>query len=132
MARRLIEAGTRCVMVTHNNWDTHFNNFHLLKTLLLPQLNSGLGTLVRDLADRGLLETTMIVAMGEFGRTPRINSNADATTGVRPTRSFWRGAAFAAAGSSARRPIAEAPGWRRHRPRGSRRDHLSLPWHRPK
>ena len=76
MARRLIEAGTRCVMVTHNNWDTHFNNFHILKTLLLPQLNSGLGTLVRDLADRGLLETTLIVAMGEFGRTPRINSNA--------------------------------------------------------
>ncbi len=76
MARRLIEAGTRCVMVTHNNWDTHFNNFHILKTLLLPQLNTGLGALVRDLADRGLLETTLIVAMGEFGRTPRINSNA--------------------------------------------------------
>jgi uncharacterized protein DUF1501 len=76
MARRLIEAGTRCVMVTHNNWDTHFDNFHILKTLLLPQLNSGLGTLVRDLADRGLLETTMIVVMGEFGRTPRINANA--------------------------------------------------------
>src|SRR5580704_19522050 len=76
MARRLIEAGTRCVMVTHNNWDTHFNNFHILKTQLLPQLNSGLGALVRDLADRGLLETTLIVAMGEFGRTPRINPNA--------------------------------------------------------
>jgi Protein of unknown function (DUF1501) len=76
MARRLIEAGTRCVMVTHNNWDTHFNNFHILKSQLLPQLDSGLGTLVRDLADRGLLESTMIVAMGEFGRTPRINSNA--------------------------------------------------------
>jgi Protein of unknown function (DUF1501) len=76
MARRLIEAGTRCVMVTHNNWDTHFNNFHVLKTQLLPQLNSGLGALVRDLADRGLLETTLIVAMGEFGRTPRINPNA--------------------------------------------------------
>ena len=69
----------------------------------MPQLNSGLGTLVRDLADRGLLETTLIVAMGEFGRTPRINPTPAATTGARPTRSFWPAAAFAAAGSSARR-----------------------------
>ncbi|HEV8001696.1 MAG TPA: DUF1501 domain-containing protein [Planctomycetaceae bacterium] len=76
LARRLLEAGTRCAMVTHNNWDTHSNNFHILKTVLLPQLNSGLGTLLRDLSDRGLLETTLVVAMGEFGRTPRINSNA--------------------------------------------------------
>ena len=76
LARRLIEAGTRCAMVTHNNWDTHTNNFHILKTVLLPQLNSGLGTLLRDLADRGLLEKTLVVVMGEFGRTPRINANA--------------------------------------------------------
>jgi uncharacterized protein (DUF1501 family) len=76
LARRLIEAGTRCAMVTHNNWDTHSNNFHILKTALLPQLNSGLATLLRDLADRGLLETTLVVVMGEFGRTPRINANA--------------------------------------------------------
>jgi uncharacterized protein (DUF1501 family) len=75
LARRLLEAGTRCAMVTHNNWDTHSNNFHILKTVLLPQLNSGLGTLLRDLSDRGLLETTLVVAMGEFGRTPRINQD---------------------------------------------------------
>jgi uncharacterized protein (DUF1501 family) len=47
-----------------------------LKSVLLPQLNSGLATLLRDLADRGLLETTLVVVMGEFGRTPRINANA--------------------------------------------------------
>jgi len=76
MARRLIEAGTRCVMTTHNNWDTHFNNFHVLRSVLLPQLNSGVGALVRDLADRGLLESTLVVVMGEFGRTPRINPSA--------------------------------------------------------
>jgi hypothetical protein len=76
MARRLIEGGSRCVMVTHNNWDTHSNNFRILRNELLPPLDSALSTLLRDLADRGLLESTLVVAMGEFGRTPRINGNA--------------------------------------------------------
>ncbi len=76
MARRLIEAGTRCVMVTHNNWDTHFNNFHILKTLLLAATQLGLGHARPRPGRPGPARTTLIVAMGEFGRTPRINSNA--------------------------------------------------------
>jgi uncharacterized protein (DUF1501 family) len=76
MARRLIEAGVRCVTIEHTNWDTHDNNFFVLRNQLLPTLDSGLSTLFRDLADRGMLERTLVVACGEFGRTPRINKNA--------------------------------------------------------
>jgi hypothetical protein len=76
MSRRLIEAGVRCVTVTHNDWDTHYNNFRVLKNDLLPQYNTGVSTLLRDLADRGMLETTMVIVTGEFGRTPRVNTQA--------------------------------------------------------
>jgi uncharacterized protein (DUF1501 family) len=76
MARRLVEAGVRCVTIEHTNWDTHDNGFFVLKNELLPALDAGLSTLFRDLADRGMLERTLVVASGEFGRTPRINKNA--------------------------------------------------------
>jgi uncharacterized protein (DUF1501 family) len=76
MARRLVEAGVRCVTVDHSNWDTHDNNFVTLKRSLLPTLDAALSTLFHDLADRGLLSHTLVVVTGEFGRTPRINKNA--------------------------------------------------------
>ncbi len=76
MARRLVEAGVRCVTIDHSNWDTHDNNFAVLKGQLLPALDSALSTLFRDLADRGLLDSTLVIVTGEFGRTPRINKNA--------------------------------------------------------
>lgn len=76
MARRLIEAGVRCVTIDHSNWDTHDDNFNTLRKQLLPALDSALPTLFRDLAERGLLENTLVVVTGEFGRTPRINKNA--------------------------------------------------------
>jgi hypothetical protein len=76
MARRLVEAGVRCVTIDHSNWDTHDNNFVTLKQTLLPALDGALATLFRDLAERGLLDSTLIVVSGEFGRTPRINKNA--------------------------------------------------------
>lgn len=76
LGRRLIEAGVRCVTVNHSNWDTHDNNFKVLKTTLLPQFDAAISTLFRDLSDRGLLDTTTVVITGEFGRTPRINKNA--------------------------------------------------------
>ena len=76
MARRLIEAGVRCVTVDHSNWDTHNDNFNVLRKELLPQLDTGLPALLRDLADRSMLGKTLIVVMGEFGRTPRVNNNA--------------------------------------------------------
>lgn len=76
MARRLIEAGVRCVTIDHSNWDTHNDNFATLKRQLLPWLDAGVATLLRDLSERGLLDTTLVVVTGEFGRTPRINANA--------------------------------------------------------
>ena len=76
MARRLVEAGVRCVTIDHSNWDTHDNNFATLRRDLLPALDGALATLFRDLADRGMLDTTLVLVTGEFGRTPRINRNA--------------------------------------------------------
>lgn len=76
MARRLVEAGVRTVLIDHTNWDTHYDNFNVLKNDLLPHLDSALSTLFRDLADRGLLESTLVLVTGEFGRTPRINKDA--------------------------------------------------------
>jgi hypothetical protein len=76
MSRRLVEAGVRCVTIDHTNWDTHDNNFHVLKNDLLPLLDRGMSTLLTDLTDRRLLDTTLVVVTGEFGRTPRINQNA--------------------------------------------------------
>jgi len=76
MARRLVEAGVRCVTIDHSNWDTHDNNFGVLKKTLLPQFDTAISMLFRDLADRGMLDSTLVVVTGEFGRTPRINKNA--------------------------------------------------------
>jgi hypothetical protein len=76
MARRLVEAGVRCVTIEHSNWDTHDGNFVTLRKDLLPQLDPGVATLFRDLSDRGLLDKTLVIISGEFGRTPRINKNA--------------------------------------------------------
>jgi uncharacterized protein (DUF1501 family) len=76
MARRLVEAGVRCVTIDHSNYDTHDNNFATLKGSLLPGLDSALSTLLGDLTDRDLLKRTVVVVTGEFGRTPRINKNA--------------------------------------------------------
>ncbi|MAT11777.1 MAG: hypothetical protein CMM02_12295 [Rhodopirellula sp.] len=76
MARRLIEAGVRCAFVNHIDWDTHYNNFHVLKNELLPKLDAAMSSLLADLEDRGMLDSTMVLVTGEFGRTPRINKDA--------------------------------------------------------
>lgn len=73
IARRLIEQGVRVVEVTHLNYDTHEDNFNKHR-LLAADLDPALSALVRDLADRRLLESTVLLCIGEFGRTPRINS----------------------------------------------------------
>lgn len=80
LARRLVEKGVPFVEVSlgagfGGTWDTHGNNFERVKTLC-GMLDPAWATLMTDLEDRGLLETTTIVWMGEFGRTPRINGNA--------------------------------------------------------
>jgi hypothetical protein len=76
MARRLVGAGVRCVLIDHTNWDTHYDNFNVLKNDLLPHLDSAMSTLFRDLHDRGMLDSTLVLVTGEFGRTPRINKDA--------------------------------------------------------
>ena len=76
LARKLVEAGVACVEITLGGWDNHNGIFPILANQRLPVLDRGMGTLVRDLADRGKLKDTVIVWMGDFGRTPRINQNA--------------------------------------------------------
>jgi hypothetical protein len=75
-ARRLIEAGARFVTLGVGGWDTHGDNFRALRDRLLPPLDKALAALIRDLSARGLLEETIVVCAGEFGRTPRVNSLA--------------------------------------------------------
>src|SRR5438067_2468061 len=76
MARRLIEAGCRFVSIDHGGWDNHTTIFTTMKNDLLPQIDSGLSSLLQDLSDRGLLESTLVVMFGEFGRTPKVNKDA--------------------------------------------------------
>lgn len=81
LARRLIEAGSRLVSVSwapdaNATWDTHGQNFKRLKSELLPQLDAALSSLLDDLVARSMLDRTLVVVMGEFGRTPRINGGA--------------------------------------------------------
>jgi hypothetical protein len=80
LARRLVEAGVHFVNVNdkiHNgqlaNWDSHENNFSRLKDDLLPPADQAFSALIEDLYGRGLLDSTLVVALAEFGRTPRIN-----------------------------------------------------------
>jgi len=75
LARRLVEAGVRCVSFTWGHWDTHGNNFRQLDTDL-PALDDGLASMLEDLDSRGLLKDTIVMMSGEFGRTPRINKDA--------------------------------------------------------
>ncbi len=76
LARRLIEAGVHFVTVTDGGWDTHQNNFRSLKERLLPRIDLGYSALLRDLDARGMMDNTLVVWMGDFGRTPKINSSA--------------------------------------------------------
>jgi hypothetical protein len=85
LARRLVEAGVTFVTIqAGGGWDTHGDNFKQLKANLLPNFDRGLAALVSDLCDRGLQNEVLAMAMGEFGRTPRINPQAG--------RDHWPGA----------------------------------------
>jgi uncharacterized protein (DUF1501 family) len=76
MARRLVEQGVPFVEVDFGGWDNHQNIFPTLKDNKLPEMDRAMSALIEDLQQRGLLDDTVIVWMGEFGRTPRINGNA--------------------------------------------------------
>ena len=76
MARRLVEAGVPFIEVNLGGWDNHQNIFPTLRDTKLPMLDQGMSALYEDLEQRGLLQDTAIIWMGEFSRTPRINGNA--------------------------------------------------------
>jgi uncharacterized protein (DUF1501 family) len=84
LSRRLVEAGCRFVTIENGHWDTHRKNTESLRDLLVPSFNRAIPALLRDLADRGLLDSTLVVISTEFGRTPRINQLAG--------RDHWPGA----------------------------------------
>ncbi|HEV3163883.1 MAG TPA: DUF1501 domain-containing protein [Isosphaeraceae bacterium] len=75
MARRLVEAGARCVTISFGRWDTHGDNFRSNKERM-PKLDAALSALIEDLHVRGLDKDVSVVVWGEFGRTPKINKNA--------------------------------------------------------
>src|SRR5205823_3858493 len=75
LARKLVEKGVTAVEVDLGGWDMHANIFNSMRTGNGPRLDKGMGTLVKDLTERGLIKNTVVVWMGEFGRTPRINQN---------------------------------------------------------
>jgi hypothetical protein len=76
LARRLVEAGVRLVTVDCRWWDTHVLGFDSLRRGFLPRWDQCYSALIEDLHQRGLLESTLVVAWGEFGRTPRVNAKA--------------------------------------------------------
>ena len=88
-ARRLVEAGVKFVGISTESkypdggaavggghWDSHQNNFGMLKSFLVPMLDRMYTALIDDLEERGLLDSTLVVVMGEMGRTPKVNKNA--------------------------------------------------------
>ncbi len=87
LARRLIESGVRFVTVSDPSWDTHADNFKSLKNSLMPRVDQGLPALLTDLEERGLLDSTLVVWLTDFGRTPKINSASG--------RDHWATAGFA-------------------------------------
>ncbi len=99
MARRLIEAGTKFVQMNWPSvangdpnttaWDTHAANFGPLKNLHCPKLDSGLSSLLSELDERGLLKETLVVAIGEFGRSPRLGVSTSGNSNSPDGRDHW-------------------------------------------
>jgi len=99
LARRLIEAGTRFVQVnwpavangnpTVDAWDTHAANFAPLRNLHCPKLDSGLSALLEDMEQRGMLKETMVIAIGEFGRSPRLGVSTSGNGNAPDGRDHW-------------------------------------------
>src|SRR3954469_4027011 len=99
MSRRLIEAGTRFVQVNWPSvangdpektaWDTHAANFGPLKNLHCPKLDRGLSALLEDMDQRGMLKETLVVAIGEFGRSPRLGVSTSGNTNSPDGRDHW-------------------------------------------
>lgn len=121
LSRRLIEAGTRFVQMNWpsvangdaetDSWDTHASNFRPLKNLHCPKLDRALSALLEDMHDRGLLKETLVVAVGEFGRSPRIGVSTSGNTNAPDGRDHWPycySSIVAGAGVSAGRQYGES------------------------
>ena len=99
LARRLVQAGTRFVQLnwpavangdpTIEAWDTHFANFGLLKNLHCPVLDRTLSALLDDMTEKGMMEDTLVVAVGEFGRSPRLGVSTSGDTNSPDGRDHW-------------------------------------------
>ena len=97
LARRLIEAGTRCVQVNwpkvansnNHSWDVHQGLTKRMKTQNSPMLDAGLSALIADLDDRGLLKETLVVAVGEFGRSPKRGVSTSGNNNSDDGRDHW-------------------------------------------
>lgn len=99
MARRMVEAGVSLVTVNWQDetkidgvntcWDTHQNNFPKLKNLLCPLFDQAFPAFLADLAERGLLESTLVVAVGEFGRTPHMGQFSQSSNTRKSGRDHW-------------------------------------------
>jgi uncharacterized protein (DUF1501 family) len=99
LARRLVEAGVSLVTVNWQDetkvdgvntcWDTHQNNFAKLKDLLCPVFDRAFPAFLEDLHERGLLETTLVVALGEFGRTPKLGQFTQSSNTRKTGRDHW-------------------------------------------
>ena len=88
LARRLVEAGVPFITVYDGGWDHHSDLFGALKKRL-PEWDNSVATLIQDLKERGLLDSTLVVALGEFGRTPKISTLSGSNT---PGRDHWANA----------------------------------------
>jgi uncharacterized protein (DUF1501 family) len=89
LARRLVEAGVPVIQANMGivqTWDTHVDNWKVLRERLLPPLDRGVGALLDDLNDRGLADDTLVIVTGEFGRTPKISTLPGQTL---PGRDHW-------------------------------------------
>ncbi|MDB6116567.1 MAG: hypothetical protein JWO08_348, partial [Verrucomicrobiaceae bacterium] len=84
LARRLVEVGVSFVVAYYGGWDHHRGIFKSMKDEAGPKLDKGLAALINDLDDRGMLDSTLVICLGEFGRTPKVNKDAG--------RDHWPGA----------------------------------------
>ncbi len=84
LARRLVEVGVSFVVAYYGGWDHHRGIFKTMKDEAGPKMDQGIAALINDLDDRGMLDTTLVICLGEFGRTPKVNKDAG--------RDHWPGA----------------------------------------
>ncbi|MEZ5945116.1 MAG: DUF1501 domain-containing protein [Planctomycetaceae bacterium] len=116
LARRLVQAGCRFIGIDHGSWDTHFDNFTSHEKALVPPTDRAFSALVSDLDERGMLDETLVVMMGEMGRTPRVNKDAgrdhwsQCQTVILAGGGIKRGAVVGASDDTASLPITQPYG----------------------